>query len=83
MARRLRNEVRLRSRYERAGYRRTNVRVEVSGMRKIFREKASAGRWDRPESLRLLDQMRKGDIFIVVIQADFDSGDHLHPNDAG
>jgi predicted site-specific integrase-resolvase len=35
------------------------------GCEKIFREKASGGRWDRPELLRLLDQMLKDDILIV------------------
>jgi DNA invertase Pin-like site-specific DNA recombinase len=38
--------------------------LESAGCEKIFREKASGGRWDRPE-LRLLDQLRKGDILIV------------------
>jgi DNA invertase Pin-like site-specific DNA recombinase len=32
---------------------------------KIFCEKASGGRWDRPELQRLLEQLRKGDILIV------------------
>ena len=32
---------------------------------KIFREKASGGRWDRPELHRLLDQLRKGDVLVV------------------
>jgi hypothetical protein len=31
----------------------------------IFREKASGGRWDRPELHRLLDQLREGDILVV------------------
>ena len=31
----------------------------------IFREKASGGRWDRPELHRLLDQLRKGDVLVV------------------
>ena len=31
----------------------------------IFREKASGGRWDRPELHRLLDQLRKGDELVV------------------
>jgi DNA invertase Pin-like site-specific DNA recombinase len=38
--------------------------LESAGCEKIFREKASGGRWDRLE-LRLLDQLRKGDILIV------------------
>jgi DNA invertase Pin-like site-specific DNA recombinase len=32
---------------------------------RIFREKASGGRWDRPELHRLLDQLRKGDVLVV------------------
>jgi DNA invertase Pin-like site-specific DNA recombinase len=39
--------------------------LESAGCEKIFREKASGGRWDRPELTRLLDQMRKDDILIV------------------
>src|SRR6202047_3113987 len=67
MARGLRNdEARLRPRFdERTGHRRTGVRVKSAGCEKIFREKASGGRWDRPELLRLLDQLRKGDVLIV------------------
>ena len=30
-----------------------------------FREKASGGRWDRPELHKLLDQLRKGDVLVV------------------
>jgi DNA invertase Pin-like site-specific DNA recombinase len=45
-------------------------RIQVSalksaGCEKIFREKASGGRWDRPELQRLLDQLRKGDVLVV------------------
>jgi DNA invertase Pin-like site-specific DNA recombinase len=39
--------------------------LKSAGCEKIFREKASGGRWDRPELLRLLDQLRKGDILVV------------------
>jgi DNA invertase Pin-like site-specific DNA recombinase len=31
----------------------------------IFQEKASGGRWDRPELHRLLEQLRKGDVLVV------------------
>lgn len=31
----------------------------------IFREKASGGRWDRPELHRLLDRVRQGDVLVV------------------
>ena len=40
--------------------------LKAAGCEKIFREKASGGRWDRPELHRLLDQLRKGDILIVL-----------------
>jgi DNA invertase Pin-like site-specific DNA recombinase len=39
--------------------------LKSAGCEKIFREKASGGRWDRPELQRLLDQLRKGDILVV------------------
>src|SRR5271156_2775774 len=31
----------------------------------IFREKASGGRWNRPELQKLLSQLRKGDVLVV------------------
>ena len=36
--------------------------LKSAGCERIFREKASGGRWDRPELHRLLDQLRKGDV---------------------
>jgi DNA invertase Pin-like site-specific DNA recombinase len=39
--------------------------LKSAGCEKIFREKASGGRWDRPELHRLLDQLRQGDILVV------------------
>ena len=39
--------------------------LKVAGCERIFREKASGGRWDRPELHRLLDQLRKGDVLVV------------------
>jgi DNA invertase Pin-like site-specific DNA recombinase len=36
-----------------------------AGCKRIFEEKASAGRWDRPELHRLLDQARPGDVLVV------------------
>ena len=39
--------------------------LKKAGCEKIFQEKASGGRWDRPELHRLLDQLRKGDIVVV------------------
>jgi DNA invertase Pin-like site-specific DNA recombinase len=38
--------------------------LKSAGCEKIFREKASGGRWDRPELHRLVDQLRKGDILV-------------------
>jgi DNA invertase Pin-like site-specific DNA recombinase len=38
--------------------------LKSAGCGKIFFEKASGGRWDRPELHRLLDQLRKGDIVV-------------------
>ena len=39
--------------------------LNAAGCERIYREKASGGRWDRPELHRLLDQMRKGDVLVV------------------
>ena len=39
--------------------------LKAAGCERIFREKASGGRWDRPELHRLLDQLRKGDVLAV------------------
>jgi DNA invertase Pin-like site-specific DNA recombinase len=39
--------------------------LKSAGCEKIFREKASGGRWARPEFQRLLDQLRAGDILVV------------------
>lgn len=36
-----------------------------AGCERIFQEKASGGRWDRPELNRLLCQLRKGDVVVV------------------
>jgi DNA invertase Pin-like site-specific DNA recombinase len=46
----------------------TNLQVaslKSAGCERIFREKASGGRWNRPELHRLLDQLRKGDVLVV------------------
>src|SRR5262249_61537554 len=37
----------------------------AAGCERIYREKASGGRWDRPELHRLLDQLRKRDVLVV------------------
>ncbi len=39
--------------------------LEAAGCECIYREKASGGRWDRPELHRLLDQLREGDVVVV------------------
>ncbi len=38
--------------------------IEV-GCKRIFREEASGGRWDRPELHRMLDHLREGDTIVV------------------
>jgi DNA invertase Pin-like site-specific DNA recombinase len=35
--------------------------LKQAGVSKVFGEKASGGRWERPELQRLLEQLRKGD----------------------
>jgi DNA invertase Pin-like site-specific DNA recombinase len=39
--------------------------LKAAGCELIFREKASGGRWDRPELHRLLSQLHKGDVLVV------------------
>ncbi len=39
--------------------------LKSAGCERIFREKASGGRWDRPQLVRLLDQLRAGDVVVV------------------
>ncbi len=39
--------------------------LEDAGCELIFTEKASGGRWDRPELHRLLEQLRDGDVVVV------------------
>lgn len=39
--------------------------LQAAGCELIFQEKASGGRWDRPELHRLLGQLRKGDVLVV------------------
>src|SRR5947209_6432538 len=39
--------------------------LKAAGCERIYREKASGWRWDRPELHRLLDQLRKGDVLVV------------------
>ncbi|MGH8210682.1 MAG: recombinase family protein, partial [Steroidobacteraceae bacterium] len=39
--------------------------LKAAGCEVTFREKASGGRWDRPELHKLLSQLRKGDVVMV------------------
>src|SRR5215469_2777221 len=39
--------------------------LKAAGCTRIYHEKASGGRWDRPELHRLLDHLRKGDALVV------------------
>lgn len=44
------------------------VQVEAlrrAGVERMFEEKASGGRWERPQFHRALDQLRSGDVFVV------------------
>lgn len=39
--------------------------LREAGCERIYEEKASGGRWDRPELLRMLEQLRAGDVVHV------------------
>jgi DNA invertase Pin-like site-specific DNA recombinase len=39
--------------------------LNAAGCGRIYEEKASGGRWDRPQLSRLLDQLRKDDVLVV------------------
>jgi DNA invertase Pin-like site-specific DNA recombinase len=39
--------------------------LKAAGCELVFQEKASGGRWDRPELHKLLTQLRKGDVLVV------------------
>jgi hypothetical protein len=39
--------------------------LKAAGCERIFREKATGGRWNRPELHRLLDHLRRGDVLVV------------------
>lgn len=39
--------------------------LKAAGCRRLFEEAASGGRWDRPELLRMLEQLREGDTIVV------------------
>ena len=39
--------------------------LRAAGCGRVFEERASGGRWDRPELHRMLDQLRQGDVVVV------------------
>ena len=39
--------------------------LKSAGCERIYKEKASEGRWEPPELHRLLDELRKGDVLVV------------------
>jgi DNA invertase Pin-like site-specific DNA recombinase len=39
--------------------------LEAAGCTRVYEERASGGRWDRPELHRLLDHLREGDALVV------------------
>jgi transposase InsO family protein len=39
--------------------------LKKAGAKRIFEDKASGARWDRPELQRLLDHLRPGDVLVV------------------
>lgn len=56
--------------YARVSTNEQDTAVQVAALKaakceRIYREKASGGRWDRPELHRLMDQLRKGDVLVV------------------
>jgi len=42
-----------------------NAELKRDGCERIFREKSSGGRWDRPQLHKMLDQLREGDVVTV------------------
>jgi DNA invertase Pin-like site-specific DNA recombinase len=39
--------------------------LKMAGCDRVYEEKASGGRWDRPQLHRLLDHLREGDVVVV------------------
>ena len=39
--------------------------LKAAGCKRVYEEKASGGRWDRPELHRMLDHLRDGDVVVV------------------
>ena len=56
--------------YARVSTQDQDTKIQVSSLKSVgcelvFEEKASGGRWDRPELHRLLGQLRNGDTVVV------------------
>lgn len=39
--------------------------LDAAGCKRVYDEKASGGRWNRPELHRLLERLEKGDVLVV------------------
>src|SRR5580704_5031518 len=39
--------------------------LRLAGCKRVFEEKASGGRWDRPQLHNVLGQLREGDVLVV------------------
>jgi DNA invertase Pin-like site-specific DNA recombinase len=39
--------------------------LKAAGFIRVYEEKASGGRWDRPQLHRILDQLREGDVVVL------------------
>src|SRR3984957_4528069 len=39
--------------------------LRLAGCKRVFEEKASGGRWDRPQLHKALEQLREGDVLVV------------------
>src|SRR5918999_4965270 len=55
----------MRSPWEEQDTRMQEAALRAAGVERLFTERASGGRWDRPELHRLLDQLRPRDIVVV------------------
>jgi len=56
------------ARVSKADHQNTTAQVgalEAAGCTRVYEERASGGRWDRPELQRLLDRLREGDALVV------------------
>lgn len=41
------------------------VALKAAGCERVYSEKASGGRWERPELIKVLDQVRRDDVLVV------------------